>query len=149
MTRPKRPPVLIAALITLPLGALMFGTAANTVGGSNTGLSTVALLLALLTIRFNWARLATVAVLLLLTIMWLPGALEYVDSDDWSRQYAATYVLLATALSAAGAILAFRPSSNTYYQQAAAWRQHRRTPTSTEEPRVRAAGPDSGDPLAR
>jgi cell shape-determining protein MreD len=125
--RPKRPPELITALITLPLGALMFGAAANTIGGPDTGLPTIALLLALLTIRFNWARMATVAILVLLTIMWLPGALEYVTGDDWTRYTAATYVLVATVLSAAGAILAFMTRSNKYYEQSSQWREHRKS----------------------
>lgn len=129
MTSPKRPPVLITALVLLPLAALMFGTAATSVGGSdspNATLPSFTLLTALLTIRFNWARMTTVTLLLLLTLLWLPGALERLDSDNMMNQYAAIYVLIATALFATGAILAFLTPSNTYYTQAAAWRAHRR-----------------------
>lgn len=129
MIRPKRPGVLIVALVSLPLAALLFGMTATSLGGSdssNAGLPSFTVLMALLTIRFNWARLTTVALLLLLTILWLPGALEYVTDGSMTQQTAAIYVLLATALSATGVVLAFHSSSNTYYTQAAAWRAHRR-----------------------
>lgn len=130
MTRPTRPRVLITALVLLPLAALLFGMTATSLGGSDSssaGLPSLTLLIALLTIRFNWARMTTVALLLLLTILWLPGALEHLSSDSMTQQNAAIYVLIATALSAAGATLAFHTRSNTYYEQAAAWRQDRRS----------------------
>ncbi|MBN6037412.1 hypothetical protein [Amycolatopsis sp. 195334CR] len=125
--RPKRPPVLVAALVALPLAAMLFGmTEANLNGpvGSSGSLPSVALLISLLAIRFNWARVTSVAVLALLTLSWLPGAIEHLDDERTSQ--AATYVLLGTALFAAGAVLAFMTPSNQYYRQAADWRNSRK-----------------------
>lgn len=127
MTSPKRPRVLITALVLLPLAALMFGTTATTLASADTGLPTLGLLTALLAIRYNWARWTTLVLLLLLTVMWLPGALEYITDGTMTQQTAATYVLLATALFAAGAPLAVHSRSTTYYEQAATWRRDRRT----------------------
>jgi hypothetical protein len=125
--RPNRPPVLIAALVALPLAAALFGMTATNLGGpgsSHTSLSSVALLISLLAIRFNWARATSVAVLAFLTIQWVPGAIEYVN-DERTRQ-AAIYVLIGTALFAAGAVLAYLTPSNQYYRQAAHWRNSRK-----------------------
>lgn len=130
MTRPKRPRALITAIVLLPLAALLFGMTATSLGGSDSssaGLPSLTLLIALFTIRFNWARMTTVALLLFLTILWLPGALEYVDDGDMIQQQAAIYVLMATVLSAGGAILAFLAPSSAYYTAAAQWRQHRKS----------------------
>lgn len=80
--RPKRPPVLIAALVALPLAALLFGmTATNLDGprGSSASLPSVAVLISLLAIRFNWARVTSVAVLALLT----PSNQYYRQAADW------------------------------------------------------------------
>ncbi|RZS37672.1 hypothetical protein EV193_105230 [Herbihabitans rhizosphaerae] len=118
--RPKRPPALIAALVVLPLAALLFGMTASNLGGpgsQETGLPSVAVLISLLAIRFNWARATSVAVLAFLTIQWLPGAVENVDHETMGQ--AATYVLIGTALFAAGAVLVYLPPSNQYYRQAA------------------------------
>src|SRR3954452_18069925 len=52
--RPKRPPVLIAALVALPLAALLFGMTATNLdgpGGSSAGLPSAAILISLLAIR--------------------------------------------------------------------------------------------------
>ncbi|MFD8492708.1 hypothetical protein [Amycolatopsis sp. NPDC059657] len=125
--RPNRPPVLIAALVALPLAALLFGMTVTNLGGagsSHTSLPSVALLISLLAIRFNWARATSVAVLAFLTIQWLPGAVKYVDDERASQ--AATYVLIGTALFVAGAVLVYLTPSNQYYRQAARWRNSRK-----------------------
>ncbi|UJW28876.1 hypothetical protein L3Q67_26940 [Saccharothrix sp. AJ9571] len=125
--RPKRPPVLVAALVALPLAALLFGMTEanlNVPGGSSASLPSAAMLISLLAIRFNWARVTSVAALALLTLSWLPGAFEHVDDERTSQ--AATYVLIGTALFAAGAVLVFLTPSNQYYRQAAHWRNSRK-----------------------
>lgn len=125
--RPNRPPVLIVALVVLPLAALLFGMTEMNLsgpGGSQATLPSVALLISLLAIRFNWARATSVALLAFLTIQWVPGAIEYVD-DERAGQ-AAIYVLIGTVLFAAGAVLAYLTPSNQYYRQAAYWRNSRK-----------------------
>lgn len=125
--RPKRPPVLIAALVALPLAALLFGmteTTLDVAGSSSASLPSAATLISLLAIRFNWARVTSVAVLALLTISWLPGAIKHVGDERTSQP--ALYVLIGTALFAAGAVLAFLTPSNEYYRQAAHWRNSRK-----------------------
>ncbi|RSM91578.1 hypothetical protein DMH04_00870 [Kibdelosporangium aridum] len=125
--RPRRPGVLIAALVALPLAALLFGMTASNLGGpgtTHTSLPALALLISLLAIRFSWARTVSVVVMAFLTLQWLPGALEYVD--EARTQQPAIYVLIATALFAAGVVLAYMTPSNQYYRQAAEWRQSRK-----------------------
>ncbi|SMC65125.1 hypothetical protein [Kibdelosporangium aridum] len=125
--RPQRPPVLIAALVALPLAALLFGMTAANLGGSgstHTSLPSLALVLSLLAIRFNWARTVSVIVLAFLTVQWLPGAVEYVD--EARTQQAAIYVLIATAFYGTGAVLVYMTPSNQYYRRAAEWRHSRK-----------------------
>ncbi|MBB4688340.1 hypothetical protein [Amycolatopsis jiangsuensis] len=125
--RPKRPPVLIAALVALPLAALLFGMTATNLGGpggANASLPSATVLISLLAIRFNWARVAALVALAILTVEWLPGAVHHLDDERTSQ--AATYVLIGTVLFVAGAVLAFLTPSNQYYRQAARWRNSRK-----------------------
>jgi hypothetical protein len=85
------------------------------------------MLVSLLAIRFNWAGVTSVAVLALLTLEWLPGAVRHVDDERTSQ--AATSVLIGTALFAVGAVLAFLNPSNQYYRRALLWRKQPKTTT--------------------
>jgi hypothetical protein len=93
-------------------------------GSTNTGLPAMAVLISLLAIRFSWARVTSVAMLVFLTIQWLPGAVEHIGDERTSQ--AATYVLIGTTLFAGGAVLAYLAPSNQYYRQATHWRNSRK-----------------------
>ncbi|MEJ2852259.1 MULTISPECIES: hypothetical protein [unclassified Saccharothrix] len=131
--RPKRPPALIAALVMLPLAALLFGMTATNLGGSsgpNTTLPSLTLLISLFAIRFTGARTASVVLLAFLTVLWLPGAIASVGDPRVDTEPVA-YTLLGTALFVVGAVLVYRPASNQYYRQAAQWRDSlKRRPTT-------------------
>jgi hypothetical protein len=114
--------VLIAALVALPLAALLFGMTGTNLRAPDTGLPSLATLFSLLAIRFAWARATSVAMLAFLTVQWLPGAAKHMDDQS----QAASYVLIGTTLFAAGAVLAFLAPSNEYYRQAAHWRKSRK-----------------------
>lgn len=121
--RPLRPPVLVGALVALPLAALLFAMTETNLGGQAT-LPSVTLVVSLLAIRFNWARVTSVAALAFLTVLWLPGGVVHLDEDATGQ--AAIYVLVGTVVFVVGAVLAFLAPSNRYYQQAAHWRHSRR-----------------------
>ncbi|WP_206791216.1 hypothetical protein [Amycolatopsis sp. MtRt-6] len=121
---PQRPPVLVAALVVLPLAAFLFGMTEQAVAGT-TGLTSVALLSSLLAIRFNAARVTSLAVLALQTLSWLPGALKHVDDEAVGQ--AASYSLIGTGLFVGGAVLACLPESAQYYREAAQWRIRRKS----------------------
>ncbi|MCG8917237.1 hypothetical protein L6E12_15735 [Actinokineospora sp. PR83] len=124
--RPSCPPVLIAALVALPLAAALFGMTVNNLhgpGGPETNLPSLALLISLAAIR-NWARTTSVVILAFLTIQWFPGAVE--NLGDETAGQAASYALIGTVLFVAGAVLVYLPPSNLYYRQSAHWRKSRK-----------------------
>ncbi len=122
---PRRPPVLIAALLVLPLAAFLFGMTEGAVDGKTTGWTSLALLSSLLAIRFNGARVTSLVILAVQTLSWLPGALKHMNEAAASQ--AASYALIGTALFLAGAVLACLPESTEYYRQAAQWRFRRKS----------------------
>ncbi|MGW6935070.1 hypothetical protein ACWGE0_33755 [Lentzea sp. NPDC054927] len=122
--RPKRPRVLIAALVALPLAAMFYAMTANRVDGTGSGLPTLALLFSLLASRFNWQRIASVVLLTLLTLQWVPGAIVYASHEGASQ--AASYALIGAAFFVMGVVLVFQPPSNQYYRRVADWRRERK-----------------------
>ncbi|MGI5503274.1 hypothetical protein [Lentzea sp. CA-135723] len=126
--RPKRPKVLVAAMVLLPLAAAFFGMTAANLGGrngmNNNGLPSVILLISVLTIWFNWARVTTVVLLAFQTVQWLPGAVRYIGDPDVSQ--AATYAVIGSVLFGVGAVLVFQISSNEYYRQVRRWKKERK-----------------------
>lgn len=105
----------------------MFGTTATNLAGPGspeTSLPSLGLLIALLAIRFNWARAAAVIILGFLTILWLPGALANMGEPRVGQ--AVAYVLIGTAFFAVGTVLVYLPQSNEYYGQIAQWRTSRK-----------------------
>ncbi|OLF04302.1 hypothetical protein BLA60_41425 [Actinophytocola xinjiangensis] len=114
--------MLIGALVALPLAALLFAMTEMNVGARGS-LSSMALLISLLAVRFNWARLTSVAVLAFLTVLWVPVIIVHLD-DGVSQ--AASYTLIGAVVFVVGAVLAFLAPSNLYYQQAADWRRSRK-----------------------
>lgn len=124
--RPLRPRVLIGGLTAACLAAILYGMAANSLGATAVpgaaSLEYLTFFVTLFAIRFNWARIAAVALLGLLTLLYLPGSFGAVGSADAMVAYAAGYVLLAAPLTVLAAFLVFRPASNAYYRRAARWR---------------------------
>lgn len=120
---------MIVGLVAVALGALFFGTAAYAVPGiepdTNSQLPSVALLFALLAIRFNWARITITVVLALLVLLWFP-AIAAVGSDDQELFTVGTYVVIAVVTSVTGIVLLYQPRSNDFYRAVATWRAHRR-----------------------
>ena len=126
--RPRRPPQLIIALVALMLAGMLFGMTLLHLSGPtprSSNLGTVALLFSVLAFRFNWARAAAVILLVLLTVLSLPGAIANVGHEGMARQ-TAIYVLLGTPLVAGGGLLVFASASNEYYRQSARWRHARK-----------------------
>ncbi|WP_330271298.1 hypothetical protein OG205_29765 [Lentzea sp. NBC_00516] len=129
LQRPKRPAVLIIALVLLPLASLFFAlvearvAAVQRVGGSE-GLSTLILLFSLLAIWFNWSRVTSVVLLAFETVLWLPGAVVNIADEGWSQL--ASYVVIGAVFFVAGAVLVFRAPSNLYYRRIKRLRKIRR-----------------------
>jgi tellurite resistance protein TehA-like permease len=126
--RPKRPRVLIIALVLLPLAALLFAmTAQNLAGlsGRSSGLHSIAWVFCLLAIWFNWARITSVVLLAFLTLQWAPGG--FVNLGDPDVGQAASYAVIGTVFFVAGTVLVFQTSSNEYYRQARRWRKERKS----------------------
>ena len=125
--RPRRPPVLIAALVLLPLAAMWFTMTTVNLGGSGSTATTLPMAtvwISVLAIRFNWARAASVALLAFLTVTWIPGAVR--NMGDPELQQAAIYVVLGTVFFVTGAVMVYTPTSNRYYGEAAQWRTSRK-----------------------
>ncbi|ONI75256.1 hypothetical protein ALI144C_41735 [Actinosynnema sp. ALI-1.44] len=125
--RPKRPGVLIGALIVLPLAALLFSMTATNLGGPGSSTTTppsAALLFALLAIRFSWARAVSTVFLALSAFQWLPGAIEHVGDSRTGQE--AIYVLIGAVLFVVGAVMVYAPQSNDYYGSVARWRHARK-----------------------
>ncbi|WP_394614140.1 hypothetical protein JNUCC0626_30255 [Lentzea sp. JNUCC 0626] len=126
--RPKRPKVLVVALVLLPLAAAFFAMTVSNLGGrnglNNNGLPSVIFLISLLTIWFNWARVTTVVLLAFQTVQWLPGGIRFIGDPDVSQ--AASYAVIASVLFGVGVVLVFQIPSNEYYRQLKRWRKDRR-----------------------
>jgi hypothetical protein len=121
---PKRPASLIVGVVAATFGALFFAMTANAVGGTappDTGLPGVALVFALLTIRFNWARITTTVLLGLLTVLWFP-AIFAIGRPETDLFTLGTYALIAIVVSVVGIALLFQPRSNDFYRAVAARR---------------------------
>ncbi|ALG12057.1 hypothetical protein AOZ06_38945 [Kibdelosporangium phytohabitans] len=121
--------MLVGALVVLPVAAFLFGMTATNLGGpgdSQTALPSLAVIMTLLAIRFNWARVTSTVLLVFLTIVWLPGAIEHLG--DARTGQVAVYVVVGTVLFVAGAVLVYLPASNDYYHRAARWRRSRKQP---------------------
>lgn len=124
---PKRPLVLIIALVLLPLAALLFAMTVQSLTGSagrSNGPHSIAWVFCLLAIRFNWARITSVVLLAFLALQWAPGGFVNLGDPDVSQ--AASYAVIGTVFFVAGTVLVFLAPSNQYYRQAKRWRQDRR-----------------------
>lgn len=125
---PSRSTVLACGLVTAVGAALLFNMAAAEVVPpytTNPSAAAVLLVIALLAIRYNWARITAAVLLALAGVLSLP-AIVAVGAEDASRQLEAIYVLSATVLAVAAEILLFHPTSTAYYRDAARWRARRR-----------------------
>ncbi|MFD4673441.1 hypothetical protein ACFWNN_27205 [Lentzea sp. NPDC058450] len=125
--RPKRPRVLVVALVLLPLAAAFFGMNVANLGGrggmNGNGLPSVVLVISVLAIWFNWARLTAVVLLAFETVQWLPGGIRFIGDPDVSQ--AASYTVIASVLFGVGAVLVFQLPSNEYYRQVRLWKKER------------------------
>jgi hypothetical protein len=127
--RPRRSVPLNFALGMIVLAALLFGMTATHVsppGSSEGGLPTLALLVSAFAFWFNWARITMAIMLPLLTLLWLPLALQALGDLQDNDVNPIVYVFLATGLTVAGLVMVFTPSSNEYYLLTRQRRQNRR-----------------------
>ncbi|MFJ5987233.1 hypothetical protein [Lentzea sp. NPDC092896] len=127
LQRPKRPAVLITALVLLPLASLFFAMVETRVGarqGASYGLANLNFFFALLAIWFNWARITSVVLLAFETVLWLPGAVMFIAGEGWSQL--ASYAVIGTVFFAAGAVLVFQVPSNLFYRRIKRVRKIRR-----------------------
>ena len=125
--RPKRPRVLIIALVLLPLAALLFAmTVQNLTGvaGRSSGPHSIAWVFCVLAIWFNWARITSVVLLAFLTLQWAPGG--FVNLGDSDVGQAASYAVIGTVFFVAGTVLVFLTPSNEYYKRRRTERKSRR-----------------------
>jgi putative effector of murein hydrolase LrgA (UPF0299 family) len=128
--RPKRPASLVVGVVAATFGALFYAMTANAVSGlgpdSGAQLPSVALLFALLAVRFNWARITITVLLGLLTILWFPAVVA-IGRPEMELFTLGMYALIAVVVSATGVALLFAPRSNAFYRGVATWRAHRKT----------------------
>lgn len=94
-------------------------------------MSGTALLIGLLAVRFNWARITVTVLLGLQTLSWLPGAISVLGSDQPYYENAVAYVFIAAVLTVAGLVLLWHPRANDFYAGVRAWRVHRRSQVSS------------------
>jgi phosphatidylserine synthase len=126
---PRRPAPLIVGVVAAALGALFFAMTAeaadsSTQPGQDAGLPSVALLFALLAIRFNWARNTITVLLGLLTLLWAPS-ISAISSPELDQYTLGIYATMAVVTSVVAIVLLFRPRSNDFYRGVVAWRTHR------------------------